>query len=181
MDSPPISIGFARRRRSAIARAAWALLLSTAGAFAADAGLPGAERKLLPPEQAFRFSARALSPQMIEARFDVADGYYLYREKLRFASEGPQVGAAELPAGKLKHDEFFGDVETYRGTLLVKLPLASGASGQTVLLKAGSQGCADIGVCYPPTTQQLRLSLPAAGAGPGPLVDAAPPRKGLFN
>jgi thioredoxin:protein disulfide reductase len=150
------------------------------GARAAD-GLPGGEPKLLPPEQAFRFSARALSPQIIEARFDVANGYYLYREKLRFAADGAQAGAPELPPGKHKHDEFFGDVETYRGTLLVKVPLANGSAGQSVVLKADSQGCADVGVCYPPMVQQVRLTLPAPGAGPGPLVEATPPRKGLFN
>jgi thiol:disulfide interchange protein DsbD len=75
-------------------------------------------------------------------------------------------------------------VETYRGVLLVRLPIADGAPGQSVVLKADSQGCADVGVCYPPTLQQVKLSLPAAGAGPGPLVDAAPatpPKKGWFQ
>lgn len=150
---------------------------------AAGGGLPGAEAKLLPPEQAFRFSARALDAKTLEARFDVAEGYYLYREKLRFAVEGgaPGLGKPELPAGKLKHDEFFGDVETYRGALLVRLPIADGAPGQSVVLKADSQGCADVGVCYPPTLQKIKLSLPAAGTGPGPLVDAVPPKKGWFQ
>jgi thioredoxin:protein disulfide reductase len=160
-----------------------ALLFTTAAGVAAQTGLPGAEPKLLPPQQAFRFSARALSPQWIEARFDVADGYYLYRDKLRFSSEagGPALLAAELPRGERKHDEFFGDVETYRGALIVKVPVGNGEPGQSIVVRADSQGCADVGVCYPPTTQQVRLALPAPGAGPGPLVDAAPPRKGLFN
>jgi thiol:disulfide interchange protein DsbD len=147
------------------------------------AGLPGLEPKLLPPEQAFRFSARAVDPQTIEARFDVADGYYLYRDKLRFAVAGgrPALGAPALPAGKRKHDEFFGDVETYRGTLVVKVPVVDGTAGEALVFTADSQGCADAGICYPPTTQQVRLALPMRGAGAGPSVEAAPTRKGLFN
>jgi thioredoxin:protein disulfide reductase len=185
MDSRPISTGFVLKLRaaSAIASAVVAFLFTTTAVSAADTGLPGAEPKLLPAQQAFRFSARALTPQWIEARFDVADGYYLYRDKLRFSSDpgGPVLGAADLPPGQPKHDEFFGQVETYRGALVVKVPVGNGVSGQAIVVKADSQGCADIGICYPPTVQQVRLSLPAPGAGPGPLVDAAPPRKDLFN
>ena len=146
-------------------------------------GLPGLEAKLLPPEQAFRFSARALDPQTIEARFDVADGYYLYRDKLRFAAApgGASLGPATLPAGKRKQDQFFGEVETYRGAVVVKVPVVDGAAGQPIVVLADSQGCADAGICYPPNTQQVKLALPASGAGPGPLIEATPPRKGLFK
>ena len=186
MAAPPTSTGFARKRsRANVGAAAIALAVSliAPAVHGAGTGLPGLEPKLLPPEQAFRFSARALDPQTLEARFDVADGYYLYRDKMRFAVEagGPTLGHAVLPAGLRKHDEFFGDVETYRGALVVKLPITGGASGQSLLLKADSQGCADVGVCYPPTAQQVRIALPAAGTGPGPVVDAAPEKKGWFR
>lgn len=168
----------ADRRR---VRVAWLVPLMLAGVAHAG-GLPGSEPKLLPPEQAFRFSARALDAHTIEARFDVVDGYYLYRDKLAFAVEPADAGVAkpELPQGKRKHDEFFGDVETYRGRVLVRVPLAHGRPGQPIVLKADSQGCADAGVCYPPTEQQVRLTLPAAGAPPGAVVEA-PRKKGLFE
>ena len=145
-------------------------------------GVPGLEPKLLPPEQAFRFSARAVDAKTIEARFEVADGYYLYRDKLRFAAApgGASLGAATLPAGKRKQDQFFGEVETYRGVVVVKVPVVDGAAGQAIVVMADSQGCADAGICYPPNTQQVKLALPAAGAGPGPIIEATP-RKGLFK
>jgi len=142
-------------------------------------GIEALQPKLLPPEQAFHFSARALDPSTIEARFDVADGYYLYRDKLRFTTDPVPSRGAELPPGKRKHDEFFGDVDTYRGAVVVRVPLVSPAAGQTVTLHADSQGCADAGVCYPPNPQQVKLSIPAAGGTPGPFVDAA--RKGWFK
>lgn len=159
------------------------LAAATAALAWAAGGVPGLEPKLLPPEQAFRLSARAVDPRTIEARYDIADGYYLYRDKLRFAAAngGPALGAPVLPAGQRKHDAFFGDVETYRGTLVVKLPVVDGTPGQALVLTADSQGCADAGICYPPVSRQLTLALPGPGRGPGPVVEAPPPRKGLLN
>jgi thiol:disulfide interchange protein DsbD len=152
------------------------LWLATATAVAADA-------ELLPPEQAFRYSARALDSRTLEARFVVADGYYLYRDKFSFAvaPDSTVLGVPEMPAGKVKTDQFFGNVETYRGTVVVKLALGGAAPGQSVVLTADSQGCADVGVCYPPNRQKLTLALPAAGTGPGVQVDAIPPKKRWFQ
>jgi thiol:disulfide interchange protein DsbD len=147
------------------------------------ATLAGAQSpELLEPERAFFLSARALDDRTLEAQFRIADGYYLYRDRLAFvAAPSPLAGAPELPPGKVKEDRFFGRVETYRGTVVVRLPLARAAAGAAVTLRVESQGCADIGVCYPPQSQQIALMLPAAGAAPGPLVDAVPPRKSWFN
>ena len=184
MDCAPISTGLSpkplRTERSLRSRYG-ALVAALLGTMAMAATAAGAE--LLPAEQAFRFSARALDDRTLEARFSIADGYYLYRDKFTFvvAPGGAVLGAPELPPGKIKTDEFFGKVDTYRGTVVVKLPLSGAAAGQTVVLTADSQGCADVGVCYPPTRQKLSLALPAQGAGPGALVDATPPKKSWFK
>jgi thiol:disulfide interchange protein DsbD len=124
--------------------------------------------KVLPPEQAFRLSARALDERTLEARFNIADGYYMYRDKFGFAVDPAGPPVAQLPKGEMKDDEFFGKVETYRGLAVVRLPLPAAAPGRTVTLKVESQGCADVGVCYPPQVQEIKLTLPAAGAGPTP-------------
>ena len=169
----PLTAGAPRRWMGAFAVALFGMVEGSALA-AAD---------LLPAEQAFRFSARALDDRTLEVRFAIADGYYLYRDKFKFAvtPEGAVVGAFDLPAGKVKTDEFFGKVETYRGTMVVKLPVSGMVAGQTVMLAADSQGCADVGVCYPPTRQKVSLALPAKGGPPGTLVDANPPKKKWFQ
>jgi thiol:disulfide interchange protein DsbD len=133
------------------------------------------EPKLLPPGQAFAFSARALDERTLEARFNIADGYYMYRDRFSFevASTVPGPIVPRYPRGQMKDDEFFGRVETYRGLAVITLPLPRAAPGSRVTLKAGSQGCADVGVCYPPQLQEVTLEVPAAGRGPGPLVEAA--------
>jgi len=132
------------------------------------------EPKLLPNERAFAFSARGIDDRTVEARFAIADGYYLYREKLRFSAEPGPLGAAILPPGKVKEDQFFGKVETYRNQLIVKLPLEAASPGRPVTVLAESQGCADLGVCYPPQIQKVTLTLPAEGGRPGAPVEASP-------
>ena len=152
------------------------LLLWNIGASAADP-------KLLPPDQAFRFAARALDTRTLEANFTIANGYYLYRDRMAFSleSDGLTLGATTLPAGKLKDDEFFGRVETYRDRVVVRLPLEKAAPGRAVTLRADSQGCADVGVCYPPHTQRLTVIVPAVDGKPGALVEAVPAKKSWFE
>ena len=135
----------------------------------------------LAPEKAFRFSARALDPHTVEARFVIANGYYLYRDKLHFAVEpaGPTLAEPVLPRGRIKEDQFFGRVETYRGNLIVNLTLQATAPGQKVTLQAESQGCADLGICYPPNIQRVVVALPAAGSAP--TAPDQPPKKEWFQ
>lgn len=119
-------------------------------------------QELLDPEQAFRFSARAVDAQTVELRWEIAPGYYMYRDKFSFAVEPGTLGSVDLPPGIVKEDETFGRVETYRDLFSVRLPL-SGVNGN-ITLRATSQGCADIGICYPPQKHVATLTLPAPGS-----------------
>ena len=138
----------------------WLILLLAGWLPYAHAELFG-DDELLPADQAFSFQASMASDDRIRAVWDIADGYYLYKSKLRFDTdaEGIRFGDAVLPAGKIKQDEFFGEIETYRHQLVVELPVIREAgAADSFELKAGSQGCADIGVCYPPQTQLAALT-----------------------
>ena len=146
---------------------------------AACAGLAGAAEPL-DPEQAYKFSARVVDAKTLEARWQIADGYYMYRDKFKFAAEpaGLTLGKPTLPPGKKKHDDIFGEVETYRNEVKILVPIEAGAvPGSTVTLKAVSQGCADLGICYPPLPQQATLTLVAASSPPAnpPAFAAAAP------
>lgn len=123
------------------------------------------EGELLEPEQAFRFSARVADPNNLEVRFQIADDYYMYRDKFRFAVTPASVvlGTPQVPPGKIKQDEFFGRVETFRKDVVIKLPITrSTPDAENITLKVTSQGCADAGVCYSPVEQFAKLALPAA-------------------
>ncbi len=131
-------------------------------------GAQAAKQDLLEPEKAFRFSARVLDAANIEVRYQIADGYYLYRERFAFAVEGgAKLGEARIPEGKKKKDEFFGDVQTHRGELKIVVPVEAAADGK-VALNVTSQGCADVGVCYVPMDSKIQLAM-AGGAVSGGL------------
>ena len=88
----------------------------------------------------------------------------MYRERFDFQIESSDAPArfdvAVIPDGKIKEDEFFGKMETYRNSVKIKLPLLfDGATASSLQVKITSQGCADIGVCYPPLKQALAVEL----------------------
>ena len=132
------------------------LLWTTAGALA--------NQVFLPPEQAFRFEARAVDERTTELSFVVADGYYLYREQFRIsaAEGGVRLGTAQIPTGKVKFDETFQkEVETHRGKVSIRVPVEQASSSMTITVR--SQGCADAGLCYPPMESRAVVRLTAFG------------------
>ena len=137
-------------------KALFALLLLPLAVLAQD---------LLEPEKAFRISARALDAKSVEVSFAIADGYYMYRDKFRFAAEGAaRLGAPDFPQGVRKKDEFFGEVETYRKQVAIRVPVEGAADALKLVVT--SQGCADIGVCYVPMDSLVTVSLASAGSPP---------------
>jgi thioredoxin:protein disulfide reductase len=158
----------------------FALLMLLAACSPAAAQLFGKSQELLEPEKAFRFSARALDGA-VEVRFAIADGYYMYRERFRFAAEGNpgvRLGRPEFPSGTRHRDEFFGEMETYRKQVRILIP----AEGQGRFdLKVTSQGCADVGVCYVPMESQASLQLVSGTfVSEGPRAVDAAPRFSIF-
>ncbi len=150
------------------------VLLSAAASAVAQLRLGSAD-DLLEPEKAFRFSARALDASSIEVSFAIAEGYYLYRDRFKFALKPAQarLGAPELPAGIPHRDQFFGEQQIYRMQVRIVLPV-EGGEDKTVELAVTSQGCADVGVCYVPMESKATLRLAAASGGDLPGFSAAP-------
>src|SRR5450759_221138 len=128
-------------------------------------GLASAQ-ELLDPAVAFKFSAQAIDAGTIEVRYRIADGYYMYRDKFKFAVEPATVklGAAQFPKGDVHNDEFFGKVETYRKEVRIRLPFTRDADADKLKLAVTSQGCADVGVCYVPQVQIAEIALAASPA-----------------
>ena len=116
--------------------------------------------ELLPPEQVFKASAKTISPDQIEIVWTIAKDYSLYRKNMRFETKTPGIkfGNVVFPAGKIKHDELLGDIEHYREQLKINLPVTATTGIATTELVIHYQGCADIGVCYPP--QEMTLDVP---------------------
>lgn len=125
----------------------------------------------LDPAEAFVFSATAVSPDRVAARWDIAPDHYMYRSRYQFEFEGAGLSLGEIvwPVAKVKQDEFFGKMETYEGSVAITLPISRIATEPTVVkLLARGQGCNEpIGICYPPVTRTVTLSLPSAAPSAG--------------
>ena len=129
------------------------------------------EEEFLHPDTAFVAGAYAASDEDIRVRFDIAPGYYLYRERFVFApapGESFRLDPPSLPPGKVKHDEYFGEVEVYYREVEVTLPLRrNDATLREARIDVTYQGCADAGLCYPPITKTLALDFDSAAPGAG--------------
>lgn len=139
--------------------AALSLLFLFAALLAAPAR---AADDFLDPAVAFKFSARMEGERTAVVTYEIAPGYYMYRERFAFTARGAKLGAPEIPPGKVKYDETFQkDVETYKGSVTIRIPVEGNGP---FTLTATSQGCADAGLCYPP--QEASAQLAAGGAAP---------------
>jgi thiol:disulfide interchange protein DsbD len=137
----------------AVWRAVPVALIALAALFGASHALAGEE--FLDPGVAFKFSAEMQDPSTIAVTYQVADGYYMYREPFKFTAAGATLGVPVIPKGKIKFDETFQkDVETYRGSLRITIPVQ--ATGPFTL-QVTSQGCSDKGLCYSPQETSQRL------------------------
>ncbi|VVH61563.1 Cytochrome c-type biogenesis protein DsbD, protein-disulfide reductase (EC, partial [uncultured Gammaproteobacteria bacterium] len=128
-----------------------------------------AREELLPADKAFAFKAKVVNDKIL-LNWDIAKGYYLYKKKIKIVSDHSQrLGEAQFPAAKIKDDEFFGKVGIYRDNVLVSVPVLEGAS-KLIVVNVEFQGCADLGVCYPPITKSATLKVVSGNKS---LIDSA--------
>ena len=120
---------------------------------------------LLPADKAFIVSVKAVSADKIDVLFTIADGYYLYKSKTKVISktDGIELGEPEMPEGKLKHDEFFGDMVIYtQPQLVTPVSVTNQQSLSSVDMLIKYQGCSESGICYPPQEKTLTVDLPSS-------------------
>ncbi len=150
------------------------------GTLAQRFGLSSAPSKeFLDPEQAFVLTVDAVNASTVRARWDIAPGYYLYRNKFSIATAGGAavnaqditsritVGEFTAPRGEMKADPNFGSVEVYHQPVTLHVPVTRAtatAAAEEITLEVRYQGCADAGFCYPPIAKQVTLTLPAGNA-----------------
>ena len=122
--------------------------------------------ELLKPDKAFQVTITDTSTDTVTATWKIADGYYMYRKRFSFKSDNPAItlGKPDFPEGDLKDDPSFGKVVIYRNSVSVSIPYENTGSENTASLNTKSQGCADLGVCYPPQKVSLAINLPATTA-----------------
>jgi len=117
---------------------------------------------LLPADQAFQFTSKVEKADRLVLSWNIANGYYLYRNKFKFVSLTPgiKVGEQIFPPGHTKHDNFFGEVEVFRDHIDAEIALQrQDPKLNKLVLEVTFQGCADAGVCYMPVQQTISFDL----------------------
>ena len=120
------------------------------------------EDDLLPVEEAY-IPTVTVADDVATLNFKIAPGYYLYKERTSLEAARPAevvMGPLEMPAGEEKTDEFFGKMHVFHqdftGTSKLTFPAARPV---LVAFRLKYQGCADVGVCYPPQTRTFAMDL----------------------
>ncbi|MCL1124551.1 protein-disulfide reductase DsbD [Shewanella surugensis] len=113
------------------------------------------EPELLPVDQAFAMDFKQVGNQ-VKISFVIADGYYLYRDKLKFSASNASIDKITLPEGKTHIDDYFGEQQVYYN--FVTLPVSFTQAANDAVLNVTFMGCAEDKLCYPPTTREIPLS-----------------------
>ena len=126
------------------------------------------EPELLPAKQAYQYTATIAGDEVV-VRYDIAKGYYLYRDRMSLGSTTPgvNIGTARMPAGEEHEDEYFGRQVIYRGPITVSSKISFDGEPRAFDLQLKLQGCADAGLCYPPQTWTTRIEMPGAAGAAG--------------
>lgn len=108
-------------------------------------------------DQAFNVELKLSPDNQLRGKFTIADGHYLYRHKISLTiSNGVSHSGFELPPGKSKTDQYFGETTVLRQSFAFSA-IPSGLHDE-LQAAVTFQGCADKGLCYPPVTRQFRLN-----------------------
>jgi thioredoxin:protein disulfide reductase len=147
-----------RRLRGVSLSVCMALLWASVSAWAAN-------EDFLPIEKAFTLTAQVLDKKTVRLNWQIADGYYLYQERISVEADAKQgkLGPVGLPRGEEKFDDNFKKTMiVYKHQLTVDVPIEKASANLPVTV--GYQGCASAGLCYPPTTADIKVALAAYGA-----------------
>jgi len=131
-------------------------------------GLNDGDDEILSPDQAFKLSTD-VSNNALNASWLIADGHYLYRDKFKLSlidANGVESGTLDIPAGEMKNDEFFGKIYVFHHNANASLAFTNNTGAeQQATFKVRYQGCSELsGICYPPITKKIPVTLPVFDA-----------------
>ncbi|MGE4570128.1 MAG: protein-disulfide reductase DsbD [Gammaproteobacteria bacterium] len=119
-----------------------------------------ANASLLPANEAFQLNAQIVEDK-VELTWSISSGYFVVKESIEVSTAEPnQLGGALFPQAIPTVDAFLGNINIYRGEQSIVLPISS-ENTSDLTLSVVFDGCADLGICYPPITKNITLSAPA--------------------
>lgn len=154
---------------------AWVLMLVASASMATSSNainlneILGEQEALLKVDEAFQLNVDIVDDKVL-VKFDIAEGYYMYSERLKLSSPNAELGEANIPKGKEKDDPYLGLTEVHYNFLEASIPITNNNGDFTLVVDY--QGCAEDRLCYPPTTKELTLTHTVGGSA---AADSATP------
>lgn len=105
-------------------------------------------------DEAFGFDFEQRDGELI-IKWDIAQGYYLYKKQFQTVTKNATLGEPLYPAHETIEDEFFGLSDVFFEDMEIRYEIIETAQDGQVKLRF--QGCAEAGLCYPPTTKVIYL------------------------
>ncbi|MGQ8366541.1 protein-disulfide reductase DsbD [Glaciecola sp. 1036] len=121
--------------------------------------------EFLKVDEAFGFDYEQRQNELI-IKWQITDGYYLYKKQFKTNGKGVSLGEPVYPEAVQIEDEFFGESDVYFEDIVISYPILQAQQDGSVSLRF--QGCAEAGLCYPPTTKVIYLDA-VTGSGQNPL------------
>ncbi len=112
-----------------------------------------AQAPLLPPDQAFPFTAISSSSQRAELSWEIPENYYIYQHMVE-VQQGGQTMQLDLPPAEDLHDDNYGQTQVYYQQLQFNISTQASQTYQVTW-----QGCAKDRLCYPPQTVEFKTDL----------------------
>jgi thioredoxin:protein disulfide reductase len=137
-------------------------------------GVESNEGDFLDPDVAYRAASR-VDGNVLRVRWVIADGYYLYRQKMDIKAESPDLvlGEPSFPQGTMKTDPYLGTQEIFTQQVEATVPFTRlDAGAHPIQIKVTYQGCAEAGLCYPPISKVIFAN--SGSAAPTPQVKSYP-------
>lgn len=114
------------------------------------------EPEFLEVDDAFRFDFSQDDDQLTLS-FEIAEGYYLYKKQFKTVTKNAEIGEPTYPAAIKIEDEFFEEPQdVFYQQVDIQYPITYSVNDGVVKLQY--QGCAEAGLCYPPTVKVVYLS-----------------------
>ena len=137
----------------------------------------GGQDDILDPDDAFKISYDA-QPGQFKVNWIIADGHYLYREKMQIITDDTALIGQPLimPAGDAKDDPIFNKtLYVFHNFVDVVLPYQFTNNGdKDVTFKVKYQGCSEVsGICYPPQTKKFTVRISPISAAQAAEISTA--------
>jgi len=126
-------------------------------------------------DQAFQMDFEQSGKQLI-VKWDIAEGYYLYKKQFSIEADGALLGQPVYPKAVEMEDEYFGLSDVFKQDFKVIYPIIK--ASQDAVVKVRFQGCAEAGLCYPPKKNDIYLNVVSDNKGqPNPFSDVTKSNK----